>query len=193
MAENLWKTARLIFRAVEQSDDPFLAEINTNSLSLVNAAHFLPLPQNQKDITGFREFLEKALVGVLLCLPNEKWDGNDKAKPIGALTLSQDPKGSHHRNAMIGINILAEYQGKGYGSEAIKWALEYGFMTIGLHRVAIGCFEYNTGAFKLYKKLGFVEEGFKRESLFSQGKWWGQNELGMLEGEWRDLREKGAL
>lgn len=159
MAANIWKTSRLVFRAVETSDDPFLYEINTHSLNLVNAAPFLPLPQNQNAINGFREYLEAALVGVLICLPNEKWKGNDRAKPIGAMTLSQDPKARHHRVAGIGINILPEYTGKGYGSEAIKWALEYAFMTIGLHRVDIGCFEFNQGAIKLYRRLHFVDEG----------------------------------
>lgn len=161
MAENLWKTNRLIFRAVEPSDDPFLHEINRHSANLVNAAPFLPLPQNQKDINGFREYLEAALVGVLICLPEEKWEGNDRPKPIGAMTLSQMPKSQqHHRVSGIGINILPEYTGKGYGSEAIKWALEYAFMTIGLHRVDIGCFEFNYGAIKLYRRLHFVDEGY---------------------------------
>lgn len=129
-----------------------------------------------------------------MCLPNEKWSGNDKAKPIGAVRLYQDsPKFSHHRYATIGINILPEYQGQGYGTEALKWILEYAFMTIGLHRVAIGAFEFNVGARKLYRKLGFVDEGFKRECIFSQGKWWGQYESAMLEDEWRALREKGTL
>lgn len=156
MGENLWKTHRLVFRACEVSDENFLTQLNENSLNLLNAAFFLPLPQNAKKITSFREYLEKALVGVLICLPNEKWDGNDKPKPIGAMTLSQDATRSHHRNAGIGINILPEYQGQGYGGEAIKWALQYAFMTIGLHRVEIGSFEYNAAASRLYERLGFV-------------------------------------
>lgn len=158
MGENLWKTSRLSFRACEVSDEKFLTQLNENSLNLINAAFFLPLPQNAKQITNFREYLENALVGVLICLPNEKWDGNDKAKPIGAMTLSRkgDVSQVHHRNSGIGINILPEFQGKGYGSEAIKWALEYAFMTAGLHRVEIGSFEWNAEASRLYERLGFV-------------------------------------
>ena len=59
----------------------------------------------------------------------------------------------------MGIQICREEQGKGYGSEAIKWVLEWGFLAAGLHRVTIGCFSFNEGARRLYERLGFVVEG----------------------------------
>lgn len=93
----------------------------------------------------------------------------------------------HHRFADIGIDILPEYQGKGYGSEAIGWILEWAFMTAGLHRVGIRCFAWNEGARRLYARLGFREEGVVRETLFYQGRWWDDVGFGMLEGEWREL------
>ncbi|SMY24132.1 unnamed protein product [Zymoseptoria tritici ST99CH_1A5] len=187
---NLWRTPSLTSRACEASDEPFLAELNTHSLNLMNAAYFIPLPQNAKSITSFREFIDSALLGVLICLPVEK---DAVPKPIGALTLTQIPQRAHHRNAGIGINILPAYQGKGHGSEAIRWVLEFAFETMGLHRVEIGSFEYNRGADRLYERLGFVREGFTRESIFSQGRWWGEFRLGMLEGEWRGMRGEGKI
>jgi RimJ/RimL family protein N-acetyltransferase len=85
---------------------------------------------------------------------------------------------------------LPEYQGKGYGSEAISWALDYAFRRAGLHRVKIAAFEYNAGAVRLYERLGFTPEGRERESCWHEGRFWDLVEFGMLEGEWRAMRER---
>lgn len=86
----------------------------------------------------------------------------------------------------MGIRIIPEGQGKGYGSEAIKWVLEWGFLVAGLHRVSIGCFAFNEGARRLYERLGFVVEGRTREVAWKNGGWHDCIEMGMLEGEWRE-------
>ena len=97
--------------------------------------------------------------------------------------LEADQK--HHRSTSIGLNLLPAYQGKGYGSEAIRWALEWAFEEAGMHRVAIQAFEYNEGARRLYERLGFVHEGTLREAFWHRGRWWADYEYGMLEDEWR--------
>ena len=43
-----------------------------------------------------------------------------------------------HRSADLGIMVgVRELQGKGYGAEAMGLLLEYGFATLGLHRVTL--------------------------------------------------------
>ncbi|KAF2439623.1 acyl-CoA N-acyltransferase, partial [Karstenula rhodostoma CBS 690.94] len=109
--------------------------------------------------------------------------------PIGQIHLNRSsPRMSHHRNTEIGIDILPAYQGRGYGSEAIRWVLEYAFLRAGLHKVRIRAFGWNEGACRLYRRLGFVEEGRERESLWHEGRWWDGVEFGMVEGEWGVLR-----
>jgi RimJ/RimL family protein N-acetyltransferase len=70
---------------------------------------------------------------------------------------------------MVGLNILAPYQGKGYGSEAIKWSLRWGFLHGNLHKIELGYFGWNTEAGRLYRKLGFVDEGRKRDHFWHDG------------------------
>ena len=94
---------------------------------------------------------------------------------------------------MIGIQVLQPYQGQGYGSEAIRWSLRWGLLYANLHRIEIGAFVFNEGAWKLYERLGFVHEGVKREHWFSNGRYWDSVELGMLEGEWRRLYGDEAI
>jgi len=86
----------------------------------------------------------------------------------------------------MSVQICREEQGKGYGTEAIKWALEWGFLVGGLHKVNIGCFSFNKGASRLYERLGFVAEGRAREVVWKNGGWHDSIEMGMLEGEWRE-------
>lgn len=93
----------------------------------------------------------------------------------------------HHRNAGLSIELLNTYQGKGYGSEAIFWALNWAFQIAGLHRISINCFSWNSGAERLYERLGFVREGRKREVFWFDGGWGDLVEFAILEGEWRAI------
>jgi RimJ/RimL family protein N-acetyltransferase len=85
----------------------------------------------------------------------------------------------------MGLGLIPSCQGKGYGSEAISWALQWAFDSAGMHRVSVKAFEYNTGARRLYEKLGLVHEGTIREMFWHDGRWWADFEYGILDHEWR--------
>lgn len=63
-----------------------------------------------------------------------------------------------------------EFQSKGYGSEAIKQLIEYGFNNLNLRKVYLHVFSDNNRAIKAYKKCGFVTEGTLKEHIFIDGK-----------------------
>ena len=106
-------------------------------------------------------------------------------RAIGQLHLSAlPPHMTHHRSTELGIDILPAYQGRGYGSEAIEWALDYAFRRAGLHRVRVRAFGWNDGAIRLYKRLGFVAEGTERSAYWFKGRFWDGLDFGMLEDEW---------
>ncbi|MFW9988778.1 MAG: GNAT family N-acetyltransferase, partial [Candidatus Odinarchaeota archaeon] len=76
------------------------------------------------------------------------------------------------RIAEAGIVIgEKEYHNKGYGTEALNILLEYGFNTVNLNRIELIVYEYNIGAVKSYKKVGFIEEGRKRQFFWFNGKY----------------------
>lgn len=129
--------------------------------------------------------MSKCLLGVVICLPCND-ETNTPKTPIGAIHLSKLPENqTHHRSTEIGIEILREYQGKGYGSEAIRWVLGWAFERLGLHRVQVRAFGWNVRAIELYKRLGFKEEGRWREALWHEGRWWDDVQLSILEDEWK--------
>ncbi|UCC18360.1 MAG: GNAT family N-acetyltransferase [Promethearchaeota archaeon] len=83
-----------------------------------------------------------------------------------------------------------EYQNKGYGTEAMELLLEYGFETVNLHRIELFTYDFNIGAFKSYKKVGFVEEGRKRQFVWINGSYHDAILMGILAEEWREKTKK---
>lgn len=188
-----FRSANLLFRAVEPGeDDDFFLEIQQDPISYQQANTALAVPQNKKKTAEFVKFLaEEALLGVVICLPPSSPDS--KPTPIGQIHLNKaEPGEAVHRHTEIGIDLLKEHQGKGYGSEAIKWALEFAFKRAGLHRVQVRAFEYNPGAMKLYEKLGFQKEGQWKEFIWHDGRFWDDFSYAMLDRDWWAMQKKDS-
>jgi RimJ/RimL family protein N-acetyltransferase len=129
-------------------------------------------PQSRKDAADYlKGVIEDSLLGAIICIPPKQ--PGEAATPIGTVHLSKlSPNHTHHRRTTLSIDIVKGYQGQGFGSEAIWWAVEWAFENAGMHRVAIGAFEYNYGARRLYERLGFVQEGIAREEIWYKGRFW---------------------
>ena len=181
-----FRSERLVFRSVSADDLKFLETLNEDEVGTVNASPFLHQPPGKKSAEGFRDFLiDKCTLGVLICLPPPS--SSAQPTPIGQLSIMKpQPLTEHHRTSSIGLSILPAYQRKGYGREAIEWALNWAFQMAGYHRVAIGHFSYNEAAGRLYQDVGFTIEGRKRECLWFNGGWHDLIEMSMLEGEWKE-------
>lgn len=76
-----------------------------------------------------------------------------------------------NRNAFIGIFIGEEEQGKGYGTEAIRLILGYGFNTMNLHNIMLSVHSDNDAGIASFKKAGLRETGRRREWVFKDGKY----------------------
>lgn len=187
---NSFRSARLSYRALEPEDEAFVYELESEPLAYMMSNTGLLKPQAKRDTKKFQEWVsEKALLGVVLCLAVSE-NPDEVGKSIGVLNLIPPEEGlAHHRNTEMGLGILPAYQGKGYGTEAINWTLEWAFETAGMHKVMIKAYEFNHGARKLYERLGFKHEGTSRELWWQRGRWWDDYEYGMLEGEWRERRD----
>lgn len=92
----------------------------------------------------------------------------ESEKPIGITSLIHIDYKNRNAECIIDIGDKASW-GKGYGTEAMKLLLAYGFLEMNLHRIYLRVFSFNNRAIQLYKKLGFQQEGISRESLFRHG------------------------
>ena len=167
--ENPFRSARLLYRAVESpEDDALFQSIQADHSNFQNSNAQLLRPQSRKDAAGYQKFVtEEALIGVIICLPPPPSEPEAKPTSIGTIHLKPIPPAMlQHRFTELGIDIAKDYRGQGYGSESIKWCLEWAFTSAGLHRVYLRAFEWNYGARKLYLRLGFKQEGITREELY---------------------------
>jgi RimJ/RimL family protein N-acetyltransferase len=177
---------RLVYRSIDpEVDEPLFKELQADPAAWLNSNPTVPKPTSKQSVLDYMKGVEESLLGVVVCLPNP--EPSSEPTPIGVISLSKSQPGMvHHRFTFIGINILKRYQGKGFGSEAIKWSLEWAFNMAGMHRVGIRAAGYNVRARQLYERLGFKLEGITREGLWRNGRWWDDNQLGMLYQEWRE-------
>lgn len=89
-----------------------------------------------------------------------------------------------NRNAYIGIFIGGEEnRGKGYGAEAIRLILDYGFGTMNLHSINLSVHADNYTGISCYKKVGFREVGKLPEVIFKDGKYVDKILMEILEHE----------
>lgn len=110
-----------------------------------------------------------------------RWPDDDKF--VGYLLLQMGaPK---NRDATLAVALFPYWWGRGFGKEAVRWAVDYGFRNLGLHRVSLVVMDGNERAIRLYKSLGFVEEGRKREGNWSHGEWKDYLMMGLVNHEWR--------
>ena len=78
-----------------------------------------------------------------------------------------------------------EKRGKGIGEKALVELINKGFYDLNLNRIYLYCLEENYSALKLYKKVGFVKEGFLREHTFQDGEFKNCVFFGLLKKEWK--------
>ncbi len=88
----------------------------------------------------------------------------------------------------VGIFIgNKEYWGKGYGTEAMKLILDFGFNILNLHNISLKVFGFNTPAIKSYKKAGFKEVGRIREAKQIEGKRYDEIYMDILAREFKSV------
>lgn len=78
--------------------------------------------------------------------------------------------------------------GRGLGTEATSLMLQHAFERLGLHRVGLTVFSYNTRAIRAYEKAGFRIEGRQREAIQRQGVYFDEVQMGILATEWSTAR-----
>lgn len=78
-----------------------------------------------------------------------------------------------NRTATLGIFIgNKDYRSKGYGTEAIKLILDFGFNYLNLNNIDLALMEFNKRALKCYEKCGFKEIGRRRKCKFINGRYY---------------------
>lgn len=71
----------------------------------------------------------------------------------------------------MGVAIARDYQGKGYGTSAMKILLKYGFMEKRLNKYSTSVLEGNEVSINMHRKLGCEQEGVLKQNVYTNGKY----------------------
>jgi RimJ/RimL family protein N-acetyltransferase len=92
-----------------------------------------------------------------------------------------------HRNAELQIRIgEVDERGHGYGTEAVRQLLRFGFRDLNLRRVYLNVFAPNAAAIRAYEKAGFQREGLLREAAHIDGAYVDVVVMGILRPEFHE-------
>ncbi len=97
----------------------------------------------------------------------------DKKKDLHIGNISLQNINKKNNSAEYAILIgEKDYWGEGYGYEASKLLLDFGFGTLKLHRIYCGTPVTNKAMQKLAIKLGFKKEGIAKDAFFKDKKYY---------------------
>jgi RimJ/RimL family protein N-acetyltransferase len=90
-----------------------------------------------------------------------------------------------------GISLGTAHQRRGYASEAVRMMLSFMFGERRYHRCYAEVYGGNAASLALQRRLGFTEEGVRREHAFQGGRYRDLHQFGLLAREFEE-RERAA-
>ncbi|MGH8852721.1 MAG: GNAT family N-acetyltransferase [Telluria sp.] len=101
---------------------------------------------------------------------------------IGTVNLHQPfPQ---NRRCEIGYALGSPYWGKGYATEALAAALDYGFHELRLNRVEADIDPRNAASAAVLERMGFRKEGYMPQRWFVHGEMADTVNYGLLRSYW---------
>jgi RimJ/RimL family protein N-acetyltransferase len=108
-------------------------------------------------------------------------DASDAGGLVGMVRIGIDSE--RHRSASIGYGINPDFWGRGYATEAARLIVRFGFETLGLHRIWATHHPENGASRRVLDKIGFREEGRRRDDRFVDGAWYDSVVCSILESD----------
>ncbi|MCB0217558.1 MAG: GNAT family N-acetyltransferase [Caldilineae bacterium] len=165
-------------------------------------------PMEREDIERLWEFAQDLDLGLLTGanarpaskvtiehIYDEHWSGKDPNAirwaieshdmVIGGVELAPIDWRSRSAELAVWIGDKVSRQ-RGFGSDAMRLALNYAFKLLGLNRISYHIPVPNQAALQAYTKIGFKEEGRLRKAIFRDGQYHDLIVLGILAEDWED-------
>lgn len=170
------KGKRLLLRPVQKSDVSYLLKWHNDPELIQFSGNYLPVTEMEilKRIEDLGNSQPRANAYFIIEATEE-----GKGEPIGETGL-RDIR-AKDRDATLFISIGDKtYWGKGYGKESAELIINYGFEQLNLHRISSSTFSFNERSIKMHLRLGFKEEGRRRDVFFKNGDYCDEVIFGLL-------------
>lgn len=124
-----------------------------------------------------------------------RWSSNDGPGAVG-FSVEERETGAFAGHVTIWGATLPERAGtlaivlgpgfvdRGLGRDAVRTMVRYGFLAMGLNRIELRTFAFNSRARRAYERAGFVQEGVRRQAAWIAGGFADEVVMGVLRSEW---------
>ena len=143
--------------------------------------HFLEMgarPTSDGDLEAFWTLANEQRDAVIFII--EARDSGLAVGTCGLYLIETIPRRAQF-NILIGDPSVWD---RGYGSEATRLLLEYGFLTLNLNSIQLGVNADNARAVRSYEKCGFVHEGVRRQFVYRNGRYYDTVMMSVLREEY---------
>jgi RimJ/RimL family protein N-acetyltransferase len=147
------ETERLTLRPLEMADAPALVEVCKDREIAANTLT-IPFPYSMRDGLRWLSSLQPGRErGEHVCFGICRREDGAVIGTIG-LMVQRD-----HDRAEIGYALAKPLWNRGYATEAVKAVIDYGFKTLGLHRIYASHYGRNPASGRVMIKAGMRPEG----------------------------------
>jgi ribosomal-protein-serine acetyltransferase len=176
------RSERLSLTPLEPVDAPELWEVVDGSRGWL--APWLPWVPYQKSAESSLRFAEASAAD---------WDNGRALRFVIRLMASRQLLGvvgleacvEMHRACDVGYWLRHEAAHHGYMTEAARLFVDFGFRTVGVHRMRVAAATGNHPSLRVIARLGFSFEGIARHAEWCDGRWLDHAVFSMLDHEWR--------
>ena len=176
-----WQNELVRLRAIEESDweSHYYNRFDTPARRLLNYEVELPptIIEANEMIDRFSDF--KPGTGRIM-FTIVTVDGNN----VGGLNLNSiDEKNG---TFSIGMQVDRDHRGKGYGTAAMEIILNYAFFERRLNKYYGSVLDGNIASASMLRKLGCIEEGRRRQMVYTEGKYYDEILFGLTKSEYEE-------
>ena len=159
----VYKTGRLLLRQFMESDlENVYLGLSHPEVIKYYGVHFKTIEETRKQLEWFAK-LEKEETGIWWAVCSR--DNLIFYGSVGLYYLNKEVK-----KAELGFWLMPEFWGRGFISESVQLAIEYGFNKMHLKKIEAEVETGNKMSKKVLKKLQFIHTGTKKDCEIKNGR-----------------------
>lgn len=159
----MYARGKIGFRPIEESDLEILRALHNEMTTLLQLGN-TDLASREEQIAWWKSLANSARAKRYTLV-----DVTDNSV-IGILRILNIEESN--RNCEVGLDIVPELRGKGYGRASYETVLEYIFLHWNMHMVYLKVADFNERARGLYRSLGFEDTGYFKDYMYRHGRYW---------------------
>jgi len=116
---------------------------------------------------------------------------DEKAETVGHIELGAINR-QNGTASICRVFLDPHHRGKGFCVEMVRKLLKIGFGELGLRRIDLRVYGFNTAAIGCYERAGLVREGLLRQAQQVGDQIWDTVIMAILRAEWKEIKSSRA-